>query len=110
MDKTKFVDKKIKCVWCDNYSNLFCSIKKCKTKARKSRKCVFFSPNENALQKEANRGKNTKVERRPYWYWMSKSEKKAIMKKREDVIQEALKGGGDHPFTGDLDRFKTTAD
>jgi hypothetical protein len=41
---------------------------------------------------------------------MSKSEKKAIMKKREDVIQEALKGGGDHPFTGDLDRFKTTAD
>jgi hypothetical protein len=110
MNKTEFIGKKIKCVWCDNYSNSVCSVKKQKIKARKGRRCADFIPNEDALQKEANRGKDTGVKRRPDWYWMTRAEKKAIMKRREEAIREALSGGGDHPLTGDLSRFKTTAE
>ncbi len=110
MDNTEFENKKIKCAWCVNFGSSYCSAKKHSVKARKSRRCESFTPNEEALKKEAERGKDTPVIKRPEYYWMNRKERKAFIMKKQQELEAALKGHATHPLTGDLSQFKTTAD
>ena len=109
-DEKLFNGKKIKCVWCDNYISDKCSKKGMKVKARKSRRCDSFVPNEDAIEKEINRGKGIPISRLPATAYMTRSERKAELKRQKERLKQAMKADASHPMTGDLSRFKTTAD
>ena len=110
IDEMYFKGKKIKCSWCLNFGTSFCSKKSTKVRANKKRRCEDFMPDETALKKEADKGKDVKVTRRPDWYWLSKSEIKKLKEQKKQELAKAIKQDSSHPLTGDLSRFRTTAD
>ena len=109
-DKKDFEGRKIKCAWCANFVEDKCSIKKIKIKARKSRKCTFFDPSTSKITKEINRGKDIPTTRLSPMAYMSKSERKKYIEDQKRKLDEAIRDHESHPFTGDLSKFKTTAE
>ena len=104
-----FRGKKIKCSWCLNYGSSSCSVKGSRVKGNKRRKCQSFNPDESALRKEAEKGANTKVIKRPDWYWMRRRDVLKLAEKQREELLKAVKQDNNHPLTGDLNRFRTTA-
>ncbi len=89
---------KVKCMVCEHEDDSFCSIKKCKIKVNKSRTCnIFEFTSEKVRIKRAI--PSIRVEAADYL-------KKTTKKRREDM---SLARNSQHPLTGDLSRFTTTA-
>lgn len=108
-DVESFKGKKIKCVWCSKFKDSVCAIKKIKIKGRKPRRCDLFDPSEDAIVAEINRGKDIETIRLSPLAYMSKSERKKFIQKQKELLEQQVSAAADHPMTGDLSQFKTTA-
>lgn len=109
-DAESFKGKKIKCVWCSNFKESVCAIKKIKIKGRKPRRCDFFDPHEDAIVAEINRGKDIETIKLSPLAYMTKSERKKFIKEQMELLERQASIPPEHPMTGNLDQFKTTAD
>lgn len=110
-DVESFKGKKIKCVWCNNFEQSSCALKRVRLKGRKPRRCGLFNPNEEAIVAEINRGKDIETIKLSPLAYLSKSERKKLIKEREKLLNAQVSDvNRDYPMTGDLSKFKTTAD
>jgi len=107
-----YKNKTIKCAWCNNYDNetSICNKRKIRLKARSKRKCEYFIPDNEKIDKEINKGTNIKKYKRPDWYFLRGSKrKKAIIKEEtQRILNETMKDEA-HPFTGTLGNIHSTA-
>jgi len=107
-----YKNKSIKCIWCSNYDDVLsiCNVSKIKLKARKKRRCEYFTPDHKKLDKEINKGNNIKKYKRPDWYFLKGSEKKKFIIKEETkrMLQETPRDDS-HPLTGVLGNISSTA-
>ncbi len=89
---------KVKCVVCKHEDDSFCSIKKCKTKVNKSRICNAFRFAPEKI----------KIKRALPVIRVAAADvvKGSSTRHRENV---SLDRNTQHPLTGDLSRFTTTA-
>ena len=90
------MSKKVRCSFCLNEKDGFCSVKKVKVKGNKPRLCEGYIFEESKVKPK----KPVNVTRVPAG--------RAVDKNR--VLRElAQSGDPKHPLTGDLSRFTTTA-
>ncbi len=89
---------KVKCIVCEHEDDNFCSIKKCKIKANKSRTCnVFkFTPGKVRIKRAI-----------PVTRVAAADVMKSTSKRRRDTMSSTTTS--QHPLTGDLSRFTSTA-
>lgn len=89
---------KVKCAVCEHEDSSFCKVKKCKIKVNKSRTCSIFKfvPEKVRIKRAlpVTRVSAANVVNKP------------STKRREYVSSER---NTEHPLTGDLSRFTTTA-
>lgn len=107
--------KKVTCNSCLYQTNSFCDFKKHKVRIKKRRVCDKFKRDNNKITFK----QPIPTVRRPDWYW-NKEERKKILKKmlqdaQNQMIEQAQGQNIEmvnmkHPLTGDLSRFKTTAE
>lgn len=112
MEDTSYKNKTIKCAWCNNYDDILsvCSIRKIRLKARSKRRCDYFVPDHEKLDKELNKGDNIKKYKRPDWYFLRGSErKKSIIKEETKRVLEETRRDDAHPLTGSLNSISSTA-
>jgi hypothetical protein len=88
---------KVKCVVCDNEDNSFCDIKKCKIKVNKPRTCDIFKFDPGKI----------KIRRAIPTVTMSAVD--VIKDKPKKRRYTTTATNSQHPLTGDLSRFTTTA-
>jgi len=106
---------KVICGVCLNQSAGFCSFKKHKVKLKKRRMCDRFKKDVDKIGFK----QPIPTVRRPDWHWLDKKERKKVLK---EMLAEAQKqmarrpsaatantNNTQHPLTGDLSRFTTTA-
>lgn len=109
------MSNRVICGVCSNQAGGFCSFKKSKVKLKKRRVCDKFR-HDTGKVKITQEIPSTK---RPDWYWLNRPERKKLLK---EMIAEAKKqmeekakmttptsGDPNHPLTGNLGRFTTTA-
>lgn len=105
---------KIICQTCLNQTDGFCSFKKTKIKLKKKRVCDKF---RHDLSKVKDK-KPIQTTKRPDWYWDREERRRIyreeLRKYREKLEREEIQTinptkDAKHPLTGDLSRFKTTA-
>jgi hypothetical protein len=112
--KGRFIMGKVICGICLNQTGGFCSFKKSKVKLKKRRVCDKFRKDTEKIGiKQA-----ISTTRRPDWHWWTKQERKNYIanaiaearKKADSKNVEMLRTkDAQHPLTGNLDRFRTTA-
>lgn len=105
--------KRVKCSVCVYQTNGYCSIKKVSVSPNKKRDCDYYSFDKTKVKES----KPIASELRPDWYW---NRKELLSKHRRELkkIEEGKKINpnyvgsipvSDHPLTGDLSRFTSTA-
>jgi len=107
-----------KCKFCRFEENSKCAKKNNVTvKLNKRRQCEFFVVDESKARDFVEHREKNKIEsvQVPSWYWVRDLRRKEIAKmKKEEMSQFATTAvasptDGNHPLTGDLSRFSTTA-
>lgn len=109
------MSRKVICAVCVNQTVGFCSFKKTKVKLKKRRVCDKFKKDSTKISFK----QPIPTTRRADWFWLDRTGRKKLLK---EMLAEAQKqkaaqssaevaptGNAQHPLTGDLSRFTTTA-
>lgn len=103
---------KVICGICLHQNDSFCDFKRSKVRLKKRRLCDGFEKDTSKVGFK----QPIQITRRPDWYWWTRTERKEFFLKSMDELKsksqhrELRTSDNQHPLTGDLSRFKTSAE
>lgn len=98
---------KVICAICHFEVNKKCIKKNSTVRLNKKRICGMYEEDEAKLKFINSRKTEISTSKRPSWFWDKKEYVKE--KKKRAAEEHIFSGNSEHPLTGNLDRFKSTA-